>query len=778
MLSTMLSVAERLAVLSQAKCTDELTELAKTIESDTEPLEGEVRESIWSNTRKEERLLARISRCMDQGDIQGATQTMLKLSTHAVHRHARVREQFFTVGRGAGGVDKHNPAEECCTNVETALDAVIPDIKKYFSDLASADADQQAIDYVEQCRQAAHEQREARIEQKNRKARALKSKRRKEKEMVQLAQEYNQQAQLEEEEEAREEYIRLQRARADKYKEAERRAAADRRRKFEKRRQEMEQERDSVNSGARSAPLIRDAGPSHSGPKIATSSGARGRGERSPKESTPLGASPSLLPPFKPRNSKARMLRSEAPYICAVHALDAPQPLAGLEEEPEDRPLSPVRLMSNTRVEKTDNIAAEMERRAKEQAKFVASEKRRMARLANAPLPMPKGLPSDPISGEVMTSKSIMDTSPMFQDEQRDERAPLRTLLSIITAGNRTMSGAGEGERDEIDTRALAEITGMVESHVTTLLAQYVGEMKRASRPMKVEQFRRFMRKHHFSDTMIINRLFEVFDVCKAGVITFAELLVGLCFFILHKKWETTRQNPLFLDYAARFLDIDGQEKVSKFKLYTVCASVFGKDFAGDLSDAMWEVLSGTGQSISYSEFQRALCEMPDMREIVHELMVLQSLDPESEEFAQVEEDIRAATQEWREWKAVGRLHGLDCLVDEFVLASDKKAQEKIAARADEIANVRKGRDGLAASFYVKTLRHLILEKDGSKYVREELKGISDTLASDDTKQQNAFDAKGRGEEAEDEHMLEGDTRLRLEMGVAILEAFRYRLQR
>ena len=64
------------------------------------------------------------------------------------------------------------------------------------------------------------------------------------------------------------------------------------------------------------------------------------------------------------------------------------------------------------------------------------------------------------------------------------------------------------------------------------------------------------------------------------------------------------------------------------------------------------------------------------------------------------------------------------------MLASDKKAQEKIAARADEIANVRKGRDGLAASFYVKTLRHLILEKDGSKYVREELKGISDTLAS------------------------------------------------
>ena len=40
------------------------------------------------------------------------------------------------------------------------------------------------------------------------------------------------------------------------------------------------------------------------------------------------------------------------------------------------------------------------------------------------------------------------------------------------------------------------------------------------------------------------------------------------------------------------------------------------------------------------------------------------------------------------------------------------------------------------------------------------LMGIHDAvmtiLSQDDTKQQNAFDAKGRGEEAEDEHMLEG----------------------
>merc|ERR1711966_359680 len=103
----------------------------------------------------------------------------------------------------------------------------------------------------------------------------------------------------------------------------------------------------------------------------------------------------------------------------------------------------------------------------------------------------------------------------------------------------------------------------MVEPQVTALLAQYITEVKRAQRPMKVEQFRRFMRKQGFSDTMIINRLFEVFDVSKAGVLTFAELLVGSCFFIRHKKWEECREDPLFLDYATRFLDIDGAEKIS-----------------------------------------------------------------------------------------------------------------------------------------------------------------------------------------------------------------------
>ena len=127
MLSTMVSVAERLAVLAQSTRSDELTELANRLDNHPQALEGNVREEVWANTVKEDKLLARISRSMDQGDIQSAAGGTLKLSTHALHRHSKAREQFFTVGRGAGGGTDYTEAEQWCLDVEKALDAVIPE---------------------------------------------------------------------------------------------------------------------------------------------------------------------------------------------------------------------------------------------------------------------------------------------------------------------------------------------------------------------------------------------------------------------------------------------------------------------------------------------------------------------------------------------------------------------------------------------------------------------------------------------------------------------------
>ena len=178
LLTEMVSVAERLAVLSQSKRVDELTAIANRFDTSAPSWpDGDLREEVWQNTAREERLLSRVSKCMDQGDIQGAAQATLKLATHALHRHAKARKQFFSVGRGAGVINDYSEAEEACLCVEAALDSVIPEVKNYFSHLASADADQQAIDYVEQCRMEAQQEREIRIMRQQERNKALKQKR-------------------------------------------------------------------------------------------------------------------------------------------------------------------------------------------------------------------------------------------------------------------------------------------------------------------------------------------------------------------------------------------------------------------------------------------------------------------------------------------------------------------------------------------------------------------------------------------------------------------------
>lgn len=389
-----------------------------------------------------------------------------------------------------------------------------------------------------------------------------------------------------------------------------------------------------------------------------------------------------------------------------------------------------------------------------EEKKAEAAEKKRLAKLAKQPLPKPKGLPTDPLSGDLMSSKSIIATSAMLNDEPRDERAPLRTCVSIITAGNRTMAGSGEGQGDDIDTKALADVTGVLESFITGLLALYITEMKRASRSMKIEQFRRFMKKLNFTDTMIVNRLFEVFDVCKASTLTFAELAVGMCFFQQHKKWETSREDPLFLDYCIRFFDLDGQEKVSKFKLYSLANATFERDRAQEFSEAVWEVISGTATSLSYGDFQKRLHEIPDLRTIMHQMMVLQSMASNSPEYFALQQEVMNVTAEWRKWKNEGRIYSLDRLLKHFAQTSDKAEQESIAHMVDEIASARKGRDGLAASFYCKVLRSVLSEKNPKSYISEEAR-----------RNQSTLDSEGG--------QLEGDAKVRLEIGKAVMTAFK-----
>merc|ERR1711998_74004 len=105
----------------------------------------------------------------------------------------------------------------------------------------------------------------------------------------------------------------------------------------------------------------------------------------------------------------------------------------------------------------------------------------------------------------------------------------------------------------------------------------------------------------------------------------------------------------------------------------------------------------------------------------------------------------------------MGRIPSLDVLIKDFKSASTKEEKMEIAQRADAIATQRKGRDGIAASLYVKTYRVLIGEKSEKKYIDEEAARMEETLKS---LQDGSL-------------VLEGDARCRIENGANILAAFK-----
>ena len=470
--------------------------------------------------------------------------------------------------------------------------------------------------------------------------------------------------------------------------------------------------------------------------------------------------SPSLLPPFKPKNLKLKLTREKEDFINAASVLE------NINKEPKEElcetgPLSPARLMGNTtslsKTEaSTDDAAADKAAKAAK-ARALASDRRKQAMIAKAPLPKQFGLPTNPITGAPLTTTHFIEESPLFNDECRDERNPMRTTLGITTAGNRAMAGIQGSEENEVDTKALAEITGMIESQVSGLLAQYVQDMKRSNRSMNFSQFKRFLKKHNFSDITIIKRLFEIFDVRKSSEISFAELCVGLCFFLQHKRWNSCREDPLFLDYSSRFFDISGgdgggNEQISKFKFYQLMNCTFNKDFATEVTDGIWEIFSGTGGAVSYEEFQAILIEDEAIREVLHVMMVMQSQDREGDEYAKNFEFINRATRELRELKAQGRIWYLDRLAEQLSLMESMEDKEDVVQHAEEIAHSRKGRDSVAAQFYLKTFKHLVNERDGLSYIRNEKDQVQKAIEKIDSCDE-----------------LDIDSRLRYEMGSAIL---------
>lgn len=158
-----------------------------------------------------------------------------------------------------------------------------------------------------------------------RRAHALKAKRKRAKQAQRWAQEQAHHARLEEEAVARHEFLELQHQRQEKYRDAERRAAVDRRKKAEIRRQEANR----IREGAHSAPICTSIREPHKA-RTRPGEGMEETNSSIRRRAAYAEDPPSLLPPFKPRNLKVQATRNHsAQYVCAVNALaarSAPQP--------------------------------------------------------------------------------------------------------------------------------------------------------------------------------------------------------------------------------------------------------------------------------------------------------------------------------------------------------------------------------------------------------------------------------------------------------------------
>ena len=89
-----------------------------------------------------------------------------------------------------------------------------------------------------------------------------------------------------------------------------------------------------------------------------------------------------------------------------------------------------------------------------EEKRALAEDRRRQAAIAKAPLPKQFGLPTNPITGDVLTSADFIEESPMFHDEQRDERVPAPGQEILIGPANGPCEQA-IGYRTAIDEQIL-----------------------------------------------------------------------------------------------------------------------------------------------------------------------------------------------------------------------------------------------------------------------------------------------------------------------------------
>lgn len=346
----------------------------------------------------------------------------------------------------------------------------------------------------------------------------------------------------------------------------------------------------------------------------------------------------------------------------------------------------------------------------------------------------------NPATGEVEWPSDILESGSLLRDFGNVEATGLRTVRSVLKISSRhglqRRGGKRTIEDDDFDPRAIGQQTRFLESYVESLHSDYMAMLGNARLPMHMHQFRRFVRVMGFHDSFIVKRMFETFDVDHNNCLNFVELLVGLTFFmdrekrssILHPEDGEIYNHPVFIEFCTKFFDLDGHERMSKFKLFKVCSTCLSKAEATLYSDAIYEMISGTVETITLQRFKECLKGSVTLRHILRLLMVLQGTPMGTAAYNTVYSELSEVASEWVTLKKSGRSVSMEQVIRATVGASDDKMAE-LSATAEDFQQARHGMDAVYASYYVQVLRGLI--ENGKEHVATEYSRIKESLNDD-----------------------------------------------
>merc|ERR1712166_532011 len=352
-------------------------------------------------------------------------------------------------------------------------------------------------------------------------------------------------------------------------------------------------------------------------------------------------------------------------------------------------------------------------------------------------------------TGELEWPKDILESGTLLRDFPNVEATGLHTVRSVLKISSRVglkrQAGKRTIEDDDLDSQAIATHTRFLQSYIEKLHLDYmkITGSTIVMLPMYFHQFTRFLLKLGFRDEFIVKRMFETFDVDHNDQLNFVELLVGLSFFMDREQRVSSddaplNDSPVFIEFCTKFFDLDGHERMSKFKLYKVCSTCLSKSEATLFADVIYEVISGTVSTLTLQQFKEILKgappvskEAPKLRHILRLLMVLQGCIPGTDGYEDTHCRLREVIDDWTTLKKAGRSVSMELLVRELQGASDVRVAE-LSEKAEEYQQARRGMDAVYASYYVQVFRAVI--GNGKQHVAAEHSRILGTLAIDSSK--------------------------------------------